>query len=256
LVLADEVCRGTEEKSSNIIVAYMLESLSKSNSSFITATHLHKLNTMDCVKSLKEVKAKHLKITHDVTNDRLIYDRHLSDGQGETFYGLQVAKYLMKDDIFNQRTKEILEEYEGSTNKESRYNHNVIVNKCAICSGINKIETHHIVWQKDFVDGINKDKINVQKDAEYNLVPLCSSCHDDIDRGLIITNGYLDTSTGRELDWCRVQVNKKEKYYAPELISYINKLKVKKIDAKMARLKISKKFNRKISTTTINKMWT
>ena len=43
----------------------MLETLSKSNSSFITATHLHKVANMECVKKLDRVKAKHLKITYE-----------------------------------------------------------------------------------------------------------------------------------------------------------------------------------------------
>ena len=38
MVLGDEICRGTEEKSANIIVAYMLETLVSSKTSFITAT--------------------------------------------------------------------------------------------------------------------------------------------------------------------------------------------------------------------------
>ena len=101
LVIGDEICRGTEEKSANIIVAYMLETLSKSNSSFITATHLHKVASLETVKKLENVKAKHLKITYDPENEQLIYDRHLSDGQGESFYGLMVAKFLMKDKVFN-----------------------------------------------------------------------------------------------------------------------------------------------------------
>ena len=45
---------------------------------------------------------KHLKITYDETNDELIYDRELSEGSGESFYGLQVAKYLMKDKNFTE----------------------------------------------------------------------------------------------------------------------------------------------------------
>lgn len=256
LVLADEVCRGTEEKSSNIIVAYMLEALSKSQTSFITATHLHRLNTMECVKTLKRVKAKHLKITHDAKNDRLIYDRHLSDGQGETFYGLQVAKYLMRDNLFNERTLEIMKEYDNINVKESKYNKNIIVDKCALCSSTEKIETHHIVWQKDFVDGLNKEKIHLQRDSESNLVPLCSKCHDDVDRGKIIINGYKDTSNGTILDWYQVEnVIKSSKTYDPDVINYIMKLKTKKIDVKMARLKVKDKFNKKISTTTINKFW-
>ena len=44
LVLADEVCRGTEEKSANIIVASIINKLCENKATFITATHLHSNN--------------------------------------------------------------------------------------------------------------------------------------------------------------------------------------------------------------------
>ena len=56
LVLGDEICRGTEEKSANIIVTYMLEVLENCNTSFITATHLHQIAEMKSVKNLNESK--------------------------------------------------------------------------------------------------------------------------------------------------------------------------------------------------------
>jgi DNA mismatch repair protein MutS len=154
LVIGDEICRGTEEKSANIIVAYMLETLSKANCSFITATHLHKLANMESVKNLKNVKAKHLKITYDPINEQLIYDRCLSDGQGETFYGLMVAKFLMKDKYFNERVNLLLNEFdEIEKPKKSNYNDDFMI-ECYICKKNKKLESHHIIPQKDF----NKDE--------------------------------------------------------------------------------------------------
>ena len=50
LVIADEVCKGTEHKSSLIIVMTMLEILSKRKTSFITATHLHDLVNIERIK--------------------------------------------------------------------------------------------------------------------------------------------------------------------------------------------------------------
>ena len=64
LVIGDEICRGTEEKSANIIVSYMLKTLSEAKSSFITATHLHKIVTLPTVQKLERVKAKHLSLWH------------------------------------------------------------------------------------------------------------------------------------------------------------------------------------------------
>ena len=207
LIIGDEICKGTEEKSANIIVAYMLEILAKSQSSFITATHLHKVANLDSVKKLETVKPMHLKITYDEKNEQLIYDRHLSEGQGETFYGLTVAKFLMKDKVFNERVGEILKEYdEYEAPKMSNYN-NDFLRECYICKEKKKLESHHIIPQKDF-DKKKKHNsmLHIKKDNYSNIVTLCTLCHDQIDRNEIIINGWLETSDGRKLDY---SLNKK-----------------------------------------------
>ncbi len=259
MMIGDEICRGTEERSANVIVCYMLEALAEKNSSFITATHLHKIANLNTVKNIKRVKAKHLKITYDQTNDTLIYDRHLSDGQGETFYGLQVAKYLMKDNIFNERTKCILEEYDELSNiKTSKYNSEVYVDSCHICNSSKKLETHHIVWQKDFnKNNINESKFYLQKNDSSNLVVLCQECHDKVDRDDIIINGWLNTSKGKKLDFkiCEPSLRKKSKY-SDDIINWIKEIKTQvNNDEKLARIKIKEKFSKKISTTTIKSIW-
>lgn len=262
LMIGDEICRGTEEKSANIIVCYMLETLTKSNSSFITATHLHQIANLESVKKLNRLKSKHLKITYDSQNDMLIYDRHLSDGQGETFYGLQVAKFLMKDKQFNDRTAEILKEYDDKVDdKFSKYNSNVIINCCEICKGTDKLETHHIVWQKDFNENdINHKMFHLQKNEPSNLVILCSKCHDDVDRNKIIINGWIDTSKGPKFDYkiidLPIQQKSNNKKYPDEIITFLKSIKEKvNEDAKIARIEIIDKFNRKITTKTINTLW-
>jgi DNA mismatch repair protein MutS len=261
LMIGDEICRGTEEKSANIIVCYMLETLAKSGSSFITATHLHRIANLDSVKKLSEVKAKHLKITYDHQNDLLIYDRHLSDGQGDTFYGLQVAKFLMKDKLFNERTSQILKEYDNDVEiKSSKYNSDVIVSCCEICKSKNKLETHHIVWQKDFDnDGFNNKKFYLQKNNICNLVVLCASCHDKVDINEIIINGWIETSDGNKFDYKIVdnnQLKQTNTKYSDELIKYIKLIKKQvNSDPKLARCEVKDKFNKKLSTSSITKLW-
>jgi len=254
LVIGDEICRGTEEKSANIIVSYMLETLSKSKSSFITATHLHKVANMECVKKLDRVKSKHLKITYDSKNEQLIYDRELSDGQGESFYGLTVAKFLMKDSFFSQRTSEILNEYEDiDTPKKSNYNDDFMI-QCEICNIKKNLESHHIIPQKDFDElKTNKNKLHIKKDNYSNIVTLCSACHDKIDTNELVINGWLNTSDGKKLDY-KIQDRIVNKKYQPELIEYIIELKKLK-DPKMASIKIKEKFDKKISSQTIQKYW-
>jgi DNA mismatch repair protein MutS len=260
-MIGDEICRGTEEKSANIIVCYMLETLAKSGASFITATHLHRIANLDSVKNLSEVKAKHLKITYDHKNDMLIYDRHVSDGQGDTFYGLQVAKFLMKDKWFNERTGQILKEYDNDVDvKSSKYNSDVIVNCCEICKCKNKLETHHIVWQKDFDDdGFNNNKFYLQKNNASNLVVLCASCHDKVDRSEIIINGWVDTSVGKKFDYQIVdtkQTKQTNTKYSDELIQYVKSIKKQvNSDPKLARCEVKDKFNKKISSKSITQLW-
>jgi DNA mismatch repair protein MutS len=261
LMIGDEICRGTEEKSANIIVCYMLESLAKSGATFITATHLHRIANLESVKNLDRVKSKHLKITYDHKNDLLIYDRHLSDGQGDTFYGLQVAKFLMKDNIFNERTSQILKEYDNNIeDKISKYNSHVIVNCCEICNSKNNLETHHIVWQKDFnSDGFNNKHFYLQKNNSSNLVVLCAGCHDKVDRDEIIINGWVETSSGKKFDY-EIIDNKQNKQskskYSQELVQYVKSIKKQvNSDPKIARSEVIDKFNKKISSKSIAQLW-
>jgi DNA mismatch repair protein MutS len=249
LVIGDEICRGTEEKSANIIVSYMLESLSKSNTCFITATHLHKIAHMESIKKLNRVKAKHLKITYDSENEKLIYARNLSDGQGESFYGLTVAKFLMKDSFFNKRTSEILNEYEElDVPKKSNYNDDFMI-ECYICKSKKNLESHHIIPQKDFIN----NEIQIQKDNYSNLVTLCEKCHDKIDTNELIINGWLNTSSGKKLDYS-FQEKVKTTKHTNEMIEYIKELKKLK-DPKMAIIKVKEKFDKKVSNQTILKYW-
>jgi DNA mismatch repair protein MutS len=256
LVLGDEICKGTENKSANIIVSYMLKTLSESRSTFITATHLHELVNLPTVKELNNVKARHLKITYDEINEKLIYDRELSDGPGESFYGLQVAKYLMRDKTFNEITNNILNEYNNTDFKQSKYNSNNYLIECEICKSKELLETHHIIFQKDFNDKeIIKNNLHYQKDANYNLVTLCRSCHDEVDRNKIIINYWKETSNGRELDYYINNDQIVKNKYSDELINYIKFLQNEVGDAKMARIKIKEKYDKKISKESILRFW-
>ena len=258
LVIADELCHTTEELSANVIITYMLEVLSKNHASFITATHLHKLAKIKSIKILKELKIKHIKITYDEINDLLIYDRNLLEGEGESFYGLQIAKYMMKDQYFNDRTTELLDEYKKiKKNKNSKYNSKLYLNYCEICKTQNNLETHHIFFQKDFNKlGINKSKFYLQKNSLANLVVLCMQCHDEIDKGTIIINGWIETSQGTKLDYIINNTKIIKKKYDENMIAFVKQIQlISNNDPRLARLKIQEKLNLKISTKTILNMW-
>ena len=82
---------------------------------------------------------------------------------------------------------------------------------------------------------------------------MCDECHDKIDTGEIIINGWKETTNGKVLDY-----ELKEKTtiikHSDELINYIKELK-KLNDPKMALIKIKEKFNKKVSIKTVEKYW-
>jgi len=205
LVIADEVCRGTEYKSSIVIVMTMIDMLSKSQTSFITASHLHKLIKLDRMKEIKNVKPYHIHISYDEQSNTLTYDRELKEGVGEEFYGLNVAKCLINDNSFIEIANQIKKEIDYKKNK-SRYNKSIIMEACSICKSRpegkeTSLETHHIVPQKDCKNKKVKDKEYLSMNHPTNLCVLCQGCHDEVDRQNLIINGYIETSDGLILDY-------------------------------------------------------
>ena len=184
MVIGDEVCRGTEHISGNSIVASTLVRLAENNSSFIFATHLHEIASLQIIQNIPTIKSFHL--TVEEQNGKLIFDRILKEGSGETIYGITVAQHIIDDihfiSIANQVKNTLLNKpNEILTNKKSKYNSNVFVDRCSIC-GTNDVnesyETHHIIHQKNFRNETNPKHIKMNQHS--NLQVLCSKCHDDI----------------------------------------------------------------------------
>jgi DNA mismatch repair protein MutS len=217
LIIADEVCKGTEHQSSLIIVMSMLEILSQNKCSFITATHLHELTFMNRLHNLKDVKMYHLHVDYDEKNNILKYNRQLLPGSGENFYGLNVAKYLINDSTFFKVANEIKNEISPTFlvgNKTSKYNSKLWINECQICEykPINEydkpLETHHINFQKNCdKDGFILAKPHIHKNHKSNLCILCYKCHDKIDTNEIMIYGYEDTSHGSQLKYNTVDTS-------------------------------------------------
>ena len=86
----------------------------------------------------KNIKLFHLHVDYDETNNVLKYNRKLKQGSGEKFYGLNVAKYLINDNNFmqiaNEIKTEIFKQHPVIGNKTSKYNSNLWINECQICS--------------------------------------------------------------------------------------------------------------------------
>ena len=210
MVIGDEVCRGTEHISGNAIVATTILKLAKTESSFIFATHLHEIMTLTKIKELKNIKAYHLNVSYDEKTKSLIYDRKMTEGTGENIYGITVARYIIQDNDFIDTAMEIknelLESHESMiSGKTSKYNSNIYVYECHLCgkkdkkSHISNLETHHINFQKDCDGNFVKNKKHLKKNQEANLIVLCNECHDKIHNNKIKLNGYIMTSTGKNI---------------------------------------------------------
>lgn len=209
LVIGDEVCRGTEHISGNAIVAATLTKLSKNGSTFIFATHLHDIVKLKIIQDLKNIKSFHLSVHYDEKFDRLIFDRTLSEGNGEEIYGITVAKYIIQDNEFTELTNNIKNDLLHITGKIintkiSKYNSQVYVHECGICkksfncdNEVAVLDTHHIHQQKDCENGVVKDKKFIKKNGKSNLIILCKSCHNKIHDGKINISSYVLSSDGR-----------------------------------------------------------
>jgi len=210
LVIGDEICKGTEHISGISLVASAITSLSKSDVSFIFATHLHEISTLDEITTLTNTKSYHLKVDYDVANDRLIYDRSLHDGFGEMVYGITVARYIIKDkqfiDTANSIKNKLLNKYDSViSGKTSTYNKDVYVYECQLCgqkdetSHISPLETHHVKFQKECKEGFSIEKPHIKKNQQCNLIVLCNDCHDKIHAGKIFLDKYVLTSNGKSI---------------------------------------------------------
>ena len=133
---------------------------------------------------------------------------------------------------------------------KSRYNKNLIIDKCQICDSVKNLETHHIEFQKntDEYGFIIKKTLNhIHKDHISNLVILCDVCHDKIHSNKIIMKGYEDTIRGSILNYKEIKkgdnYDKNEIKFIIDNSNYSQK-KVKEI--------FEKNFNKKITIRKIS----
>ena len=262
LVLADEVCKGTEHTSALVIVITMIIMLVKSKTSFISATHLHELTKFDVIKNIENLKVYHLDVLYK--NNNIIFNRLLKEGNGIEDYGLDFAKFIISDKEFKTLSNEIKNIVNNKINyfdnNTSKYNSKIVMEKCDICNSKKNLETHHIEFQKncDKHGFILKEKKNhIHKNHESNLVILCDKCHDKIHNNLIIIDGYQETAKGNILKYSFVKQNKKKKNkFNNEIVNVILLYKnMPHHSQQKVKIIIEEKFNKKISTSTISKIW-
>ena len=209
LVLGDELCKGTEDRSGIAIVASGICSLMQKKAHFIFATHLHQLPKIQEIQALAQVKTFHLSVKYE--EGVLIYDRQLKPGSGDSLYGLEVCKAMNLDPQFMKLANSIRQrvckvEKEVLDSQRSNYNHQLFMDTCRICLKEKAIDTHHIKFQKEADQ--NNMIGHIPKNNLSNLVPLCEKCHDAVHHGKLMVAGYQQTGEGKKLQY--TQLSKKE----------------------------------------------
>jgi DNA mismatch repair protein MutS len=203
LVIGDELCAGTETASATSIVAAGVQTLASRGCHFFFATHLHELAEIPTIANNMAVRPYHLTVRPDTARGgALIYDRTLRPGCGSPMYGLEVCRGLDMDREFLALAVDIRRGMFGDDGRPrlSRYNAGVVVSACAVCGGRDGLETHHIKPQA----AANADGFvatGVHKNTGGNLAVLCGVCHDKHHSGVLEIQGWVDTSSGRQLQF-------------------------------------------------------
>jgi len=205
IVISDELCSGTEYNSALSIIGSTIVQLSKQNTSFLMASHLHQITELNCIKKLLNINIYHIEVLYNQEKECLIYNRLLKDGQGSKIYGLEVCKSLNLPKEFLSLANELRNEIEGNNKnfvvpKNSVYNKLVFMDKCILCKK-DCDEVHHITEQQYANSkGIIESK-QIHKNIKSNLMTVCESCHTKIHNDEIKVNGFLQTSNGVILDY-------------------------------------------------------
>ena len=208
LVLGDEVCKGTEDISALSIVSAAVEMFAERKVKFIFATHLHKIIELNLTEKYKNININHLEV--DINDNGIVYIRKLKDGSGSSLYGIEVANFIINDDIFMKKANKIRNNLLNKSENivecnKSRYNNNIYLDNCTICKktkkelGNNNLHVHHIVFQEDFKNN-NVQAINgTRKNDRNNLVVLCDEHHKMVHNNKLEITGYMNTNKGTEL---------------------------------------------------------
>jgi DNA mismatch repair protein MutS len=205
LIIGDEVNSGTEAVSAISIITTSIIELSKKQSSFIFASHLHELKNIQEIQEIKTLKIYHMTIHFDSITKNLIFDRKIKTGGGSLTYGLEILKsYDFELDFLKTaeliKKKLLKEKLEIIPNKKSRYNKSKFIDNCQICGSNDNLETHHIRFQSESDSNGNIDK-KFNKNIKHNLTILCNLCHDKLHNNNIQINGYKYTTNGIKLDY-------------------------------------------------------
>lgn len=178
LVLADELCSGTETVSAVGIVAASIKYLVEQRCNFFFTTHLHQLMKIPELTNLN-INIFHMAIK--VINNKIVYERKLLPGSGSDTYGIEIARHLnVGNSEFIRFATSVRRQIKGESSeivskKQSKYNLDVYMDSCVECGSRENLHTHHIQHQADadkngMINGLHKNR-------KANLKVLCEECH-------------------------------------------------------------------------------
>jgi DNA mismatch repair protein MutS len=185
LVLGDELCSGTESISAKSIFVAGVQTLIEKKSSFIFATHLHEIIEYEEINKCDKLTLKHMAVSYDRENDRLIYDRKIKDGAGNNMYGLEVCRSLSLPQDFLTLADNIRMKYNPISSsllslKKTKYNSKKIRSLCENCGKKMSSEIHHLNPQKNADKNGMIQKVDgsfFHKNHLANLIAVCEECH-------------------------------------------------------------------------------
>ena len=274
LVIADELCSGSEQFSAQSILASTIIELKNQNSNFMLTTHFHRSLEIPEVVNLDNTEFYHFSIQYDKDNQSIIYDRKLKKGVGEKLYGIEVCQNIIQNKGFINRCfnirNNIIEESKVTHEKQnliktSAYNSSLVVEKCEICNKRNipdgTLHTHHI--QEQHCANKNGYILSYHKNNIDNLVVLCNKHHHEVHHGNLVIKGWIELADkGKKLDYYYKTEKKSEKKiskrkYSNKDIETIISIKVTVGSrSKSAKLLLEKNHGfKKISESTIKKIW-
>lgn len=208
LLACDELFSTTEQRSAISLFGAVILELFKKNTNFIFTTHCSSLLEFEQIKNIKNLKIFHLEVK--IENGKLIFSRKLKPGLFESpLYGIECSKLVINNEEFiknalnfRKELTDLNQEKDLLDIKSSRYNKNLFLKECEICKSKKDLQSHHIMFQKEFKI---ENKIPFNKNDLHNLVVLCENCHVDLHQNKIFINGYKETSQGKILEYKKIE---------------------------------------------------
>jgi hypothetical protein len=152
----------------------------------------------------------------DKETGKIIYDRQLKEGRGSSLYGIEVCRSLKLPVEFLKMANQVRQELQEESffvvePKRSKYNEDVFVSSCQLCSKPAK-ETHHLRPQKE---GNPFGLLH----ARFNLMVLCEECHLKQHHGDKVAQTYIQTSEGVEVSY-EIKKNNEKKENVHDYLKY------------------------------------